>query len=348
MSQPSNVSLSYRDAGVDIDAGDALVEAIKPLAKRTMREGVLEGHRRFRRAVRDQQEVQGAGAGVRHRRRRHQAQARVRAEPPRHGRHRPGRDERQRHPGAGRRAAVLPRLLRLRQARRADRDRRGRRHRQGLRAGRLRADRRRNGRNAEHVPGRRIRPGRLRRRRGGKIEDHRRHHDRRRRRRARPGLVGRALERLFAGAQDHRSGQAGPGRRLPRPQAGRRADGADPHLRQAAAGADGDDGRQGHGAHHRRRPGRKHPARAAAAPDGGARLEGMDHAAAVPVAAAARRRGRRRDAPRVQLRHRHDRHRLAKSRPTPRCAQLQAAGETVSRIGEIRARAGDEHQTIVN
>ncbi|QNA90592.1 phosphoribosylformylglycinamidine cyclo-ligase [Massilia sp. Dwa41.01b] len=43
MSQPSNVSLSYRDAGVDIDAGDALVEAIKPLAKRTMREGVLGG-----------------------------------------------------------------------------------------------------------------------------------------------------------------------------------------------------------------------------------------------------------------------------------------------------------------
>ena len=36
MSQPSNVSLSYRDAGVDIDAGDALVEAIKPFAKRTM------------------------------------------------------------------------------------------------------------------------------------------------------------------------------------------------------------------------------------------------------------------------------------------------------------------------
>ncbi len=43
MNQPSNVSLSYRDAGVDIDAGDALVEAIKPMAKRTMREGVLGG-----------------------------------------------------------------------------------------------------------------------------------------------------------------------------------------------------------------------------------------------------------------------------------------------------------------
>ncbi len=35
--------LSYRDAGVDIDEGDALVEAIKPFAKRTMRPEVLAG-----------------------------------------------------------------------------------------------------------------------------------------------------------------------------------------------------------------------------------------------------------------------------------------------------------------
>ena len=35
--------LSYKDAGVDIDAGDALVERIKPLAKKTMRDGVLAG-----------------------------------------------------------------------------------------------------------------------------------------------------------------------------------------------------------------------------------------------------------------------------------------------------------------
>ncbi len=35
--------LSYRDAGVDIDAGDALVEAIKPFARRTMRAEVLAG-----------------------------------------------------------------------------------------------------------------------------------------------------------------------------------------------------------------------------------------------------------------------------------------------------------------
>jgi len=36
-------SLSYRDAGVDIDAGDRLVENIKPYAKRTMRPEVLSG-----------------------------------------------------------------------------------------------------------------------------------------------------------------------------------------------------------------------------------------------------------------------------------------------------------------
>ncbi|TAK92506.1 MAG: phosphoribosylformylglycinamidine cyclo-ligase [Burkholderiaceae bacterium] len=43
MSQQNKPSLSYRDAGVDMEAGDALVERIKPLAKRTMREGVMAG-----------------------------------------------------------------------------------------------------------------------------------------------------------------------------------------------------------------------------------------------------------------------------------------------------------------
>lgn len=38
-----NNALSYRDAGVDIDAGDRLVENIKPYAKRTMRPEVLSG-----------------------------------------------------------------------------------------------------------------------------------------------------------------------------------------------------------------------------------------------------------------------------------------------------------------
>lgn len=39
----STKSLSYRDAGVDIDAGDELVNRIKPIAQRTRRPGVLGG-----------------------------------------------------------------------------------------------------------------------------------------------------------------------------------------------------------------------------------------------------------------------------------------------------------------
>ncbi|MBI5451656.1 MAG: phosphoribosylformylglycinamidine cyclo-ligase [Gammaproteobacteria bacterium] len=39
----TNTGLSYRDAGVDIDAGSALVERIKPVAARTRRPGVMEG-----------------------------------------------------------------------------------------------------------------------------------------------------------------------------------------------------------------------------------------------------------------------------------------------------------------
>lgn len=43
MTSPQNTSLTYRDAGVDIDAGDALVDRIKPFAKRTMRPEVMGG-----------------------------------------------------------------------------------------------------------------------------------------------------------------------------------------------------------------------------------------------------------------------------------------------------------------
>ncbi len=42
-SSPSGSSISYRDAGVDIDAGNSLVERIKPIAARTRRPGVLTG-----------------------------------------------------------------------------------------------------------------------------------------------------------------------------------------------------------------------------------------------------------------------------------------------------------------
>ena len=40
---PSKTKLSYRDAGVDIDAGNSLVQRIKPIAARTRRPGVLGG-----------------------------------------------------------------------------------------------------------------------------------------------------------------------------------------------------------------------------------------------------------------------------------------------------------------
>jgi len=42
-SEPKGKHLSYRDAGVDIDAGEQLVENIKQLARRTAREGVVGG-----------------------------------------------------------------------------------------------------------------------------------------------------------------------------------------------------------------------------------------------------------------------------------------------------------------
>jgi phosphoribosylformylglycinamidine cyclo-ligase len=41
--RPTSASLSYGDAGVDIDAGDQLVENIKPFARGTFRDGVLAG-----------------------------------------------------------------------------------------------------------------------------------------------------------------------------------------------------------------------------------------------------------------------------------------------------------------
>jgi len=43
LASPPEQPITYRDAGVDIDAGDRLVEAIKPLARRTLRPEVLAG-----------------------------------------------------------------------------------------------------------------------------------------------------------------------------------------------------------------------------------------------------------------------------------------------------------------
>ncbi|GMR21030.1 MAG: phosphoribosylformylglycinamidine cyclo-ligase [Gammaproteobacteria bacterium] len=43
LNNTDKISLSYRDAGVDIDAGESLVEAIKPIAQKTFRPEVLTG-----------------------------------------------------------------------------------------------------------------------------------------------------------------------------------------------------------------------------------------------------------------------------------------------------------------
>ena len=88
------------------------------------------------------------------------------------------------------------------------------------------------------------------------------------RRRARPRFQRHPFERLFAGAQDHRARAAGSERRFRWPLAGRRADGAYAYLCEASAGPDAAADREGHGAHHRRRAGREHSARSARRSDG--------------------------------------------------------------------------------
>ena len=68
-----STSLSYRDAGVDIDAGDQLVENIKPFAKRLCALkcwGDLGG---FGALVENRQKYKNPGIGFRYGRRRHQA-----------------------------------------------------------------------------------------------------------------------------------------------------------------------------------------------------------------------------------------------------------------------------------
>ena len=109
-----------RDAGVDIDAGNALVERIKPLARaHAPRRAPMAGSAASAAcstsrppASRDPVLVAGTdGVGTK-------LKLAIDGRHARHDRHRPRRHVRQRHRRAGRRAAVLPRLLRHRQARR--------------------------------------------------------------------------------------------------------------------------------------------------------------------------------------------------------------------------------------
>ena len=127
---------------------------------------------------------------------------------PRHGRHRPGGDVRQRHRGPGRRAAVLPRLLCQRQARCGAGARGHGRHRRGLPRSRLRAGRRRDGGDARHVrrtatttspASRSARPSATACCRAATSP---------RRHGAGLGVERRALQRLFAGATHRRAQRA--------------------------------------------------------------------------------------------------------------------------------------------
>ena len=56
--------LTYKDAGVDIDAGDALVEHIKPLARSTDRPGVMGGLGGYEEIIDSVDEMEVAGFRV--------------------------------------------------------------------------------------------------------------------------------------------------------------------------------------------------------------------------------------------------------------------------------------------
>ena len=112
-------SVSYRDAGLDLDLYEQTLAGLPPLLRRTHSPRVLDGFGGFASlfsldynspAVRPQ--LPPAGPRHLHRRRRHQAQGRRARRQARHRRHRPGRHVGQRLPLHRRRAAGVPRLPR--------------------------------------------------------------------------------------------------------------------------------------------------------------------------------------------------------------------------------------------
>ena len=120
--QAAGKGVSYADAGVDISAGNALVEAIKPLAKSTRRKGADSALGGFGglfdlKACGFKDPVLVAandGVGTKLR-------IAIETGPPPWRGHRPRRHVGERPRGAGGRALVLPRLLRHRKARREGR-----------------------------------------------------------------------------------------------------------------------------------------------------------------------------------------------------------------------------------
>src|SRR6266851_4097967 len=275
------MGLTYRDAGVDTDEGDALVERIKPHARRTLRPEVLAGIGGFGglfevpKGYREPVLVAGTdGVGTKLKLAftsgRHEtvgidlAAMSVNdvvvcgAEP----------------------VVFLDYFATSR-----------------LRADRLRADRRGDGGAARVLRRGRVRPGRLLRGRGGEIADPRRLARPGRRRRAGAGLERPALERLLLGAEGvWRPAHGGAARPAARAHA---------HLREGLPRAAGGDRRARLRAHHRGRAAGKPPARAACrAPRRAARRELAQaaHLRAAPEDGEDRRRG---DAAHLQLRGGH-------------------------------------------
>ena len=102
--------MDYKSSGVDIEAGNEVVRRIKGLARSTFTRGVLLGDRVLRRPLRSRSRRRRSGARRQRRRGRHEAQGGVPGRSPRHRRRGPRQPLRQRHPGAGGAAAVLPGL----------------------------------------------------------------------------------------------------------------------------------------------------------------------------------------------------------------------------------------------
>ena len=293
-------TLTYRDAGVDIDAGNSLVERIKPAAAATQRAGRDRRARRLRRALRPEGgRLPRPGPGRHDRRRRHQAEDRHRERRARHDRHRPRRHVRQRPRRAGRRAAAFPRLFRHRRARCGGGRRTSSTASRRAAAWPARAGRRRDGGDAGPLSAAATTTSpasRSARSERDRLLAARR--SRGRRRRARPRLVRPSFERLFA-RPPRRRDEPGFAGRIPAPFEPEKSLAAalldaDAHLCALLPRGDPRDRRrQGARPHHRRRAAGERAARAPRPSGGGDRPCGDPRAAGLPLARPARSPSRR-------------------------------------------------------